>query len=337
MHQQPQNTPAREGNHSGSTRLSAGWAGMGLRALIVVLLAVLLFGGGCTRELSGGSTGEAHRSDTDGDGVPDTMDKYPDRVGPASNKDRPLDTDGDGVPDTMDKCPGSPAGVRVDANGCPLDSDGDGVSDAVDPDPDKRNDQSPAFPWPPPTPSARRQVDDRYFAARDLRGMDAVLSRALHASGYADKAYFTAPHGFVLVTQLEQINDQGAPVGDRWSIQPASYAGLSFLDYLKALFISKPGHFRIIAFAVTNAPFTTAAPAPNRDTAMAWLDKGLTALPPALGPVSSQGFRCEALIYEFVKTPSSDATMVKPSGISGDAHLNGAHLLANLNKYAAIH
>lgn len=32
----------------------------------------------------------------------------------------PKDTDGDGVIDPNDKCPGTPAGVKVDANGCPL-------------------------------------------------------------------------------------------------------------------------------------------------------------------------------------------------------------------------
>jgi OOP family OmpA-OmpF porin len=43
-----------------------------------------------------------------------------------------LDSDGDGVPDDLDKCPGTPAGVEVDADGCPLDSDGDGVPDYLD-------------------------------------------------------------------------------------------------------------------------------------------------------------------------------------------------------------
>ena len=30
----------------------------------------------------------------------------------------PLDSDGDGVPDYLDKCPGTPAGAKVDARGC---------------------------------------------------------------------------------------------------------------------------------------------------------------------------------------------------------------------------
>src|SRR5437867_2669693 len=44
----------------------------------------------------------------------------------------PRDQDGDGVPDRLDRCPGTPAGARVDANGCAIDSDGDGVVDGID-------------------------------------------------------------------------------------------------------------------------------------------------------------------------------------------------------------
>jgi len=78
--------------------------------------------------------GSGEPLDSDGDGVPDHLDKCPntprgvkvDAVG------CPLDTDGDGVPDYLDKCPGTPAGVKVDAVGCPLDTDGDGVPDYLD-------------------------------------------------------------------------------------------------------------------------------------------------------------------------------------------------------------
>ena len=44
----------------------------------------------------------------------------------------PVDSDGDGVPDYLDKCPNTPAGVAVDSNGCPIDSDHDGVPDYLD-------------------------------------------------------------------------------------------------------------------------------------------------------------------------------------------------------------
>lgn len=78
--------------------------------------------------------GAGGAADSDGDGVPDDMDRCPDT--PAGVKvfsnGCPLDTDADGVPDYMDKCPDTPRGATVDANGCPSDSDGDGVPDGID-------------------------------------------------------------------------------------------------------------------------------------------------------------------------------------------------------------
>jgi outer membrane protein OmpA-like peptidoglycan-associated protein len=45
---------------------------------------------------------------------------------------QPRDSDGDGINDNLDKCPGTPTGVRVNAEGCPVDGDGDGVPDYLD-------------------------------------------------------------------------------------------------------------------------------------------------------------------------------------------------------------
>src|SRR5690606_36526647 len=67
--------------------------------------------------------------DTDGDGVPDSIDRCP-GTAPGTDVDNfgcERDSDGDGVHDGIDRCPGTPAGVSVNADGCPQDSDGDGV------------------------------------------------------------------------------------------------------------------------------------------------------------------------------------------------------------------
>jgi len=92
--------------------------------------------------------GEEAWMDSDGDGVPDSLDQCPgtpkgtkvDATGcpivePVKRAAEPapvMDSDGDGVPDDQDQCPHTPRGVKVDSRGCPLDSDGDGVLDHLD-------------------------------------------------------------------------------------------------------------------------------------------------------------------------------------------------------------
>jgi OmpA-OmpF porin, OOP family len=76
--------------------------------------------------------------DSDGDGVPDSIDRCP-NTPPGAKVDAvgcEFDQDGDGVVDRLDQCPDTPKGTAVDAKGCPLDSDGDGVPDTLDKCPD---------------------------------------------------------------------------------------------------------------------------------------------------------------------------------------------------------
>ena len=88
--------------------------------------------------LVGGALGlilcKGEELDSDGDGVPDSIDECPNTpIGvEVDEKGCPIDSDGDGVPDYLDKCPNTPKGVKVDAKGCPIDSDGDGVPDYLD-------------------------------------------------------------------------------------------------------------------------------------------------------------------------------------------------------------
>ena len=72
--------------------------------------------------------------DSDGDGVLDDKDRCPGTPAGAKVDAQgcELDSDGDGVVDRLDRCPGTPPGAKVDAQGCELDSDGDGVVDRLD-------------------------------------------------------------------------------------------------------------------------------------------------------------------------------------------------------------
>jgi outer membrane protein OmpA-like peptidoglycan-associated protein len=78
------------------------------------------------------AAGRVVEDDSDGDGVPDKIDRCPSEPGTAANAGCPArDRDGDGVPDDRDKCPSEPG--RADNDGCPeLDSDGDGIPDRFD-------------------------------------------------------------------------------------------------------------------------------------------------------------------------------------------------------------
>jgi OOP family OmpA-OmpF porin len=67
----------------------------------------------------------------------DKYDRYMQfSAGLTANFGKAKDTDLDGVPDRKDKCPDTPAGVKVDENGCPVDTDGDGIADYQDKCPD---------------------------------------------------------------------------------------------------------------------------------------------------------------------------------------------------------
>ena len=81
--------------------------------------------------------GEAPKvdGDADKDGVVDSMDKCPGTTNvTVDSKGCPRDGDNDGVADAKDRCPSTPAGVRVDMNGCDVnkDSDKDGIPDSAD-------------------------------------------------------------------------------------------------------------------------------------------------------------------------------------------------------------
>ena len=70
--------------------------------------------------------------DTDGDGVPDDIDRCPTVPGPKENFGCPWgDRDHDGILDNVDKCPDVPGIPEL--QGCPdVDTDGDGIPDRLD-------------------------------------------------------------------------------------------------------------------------------------------------------------------------------------------------------------
>lgn len=193
----------------------------------------------------------------------------------------------------------------------------------------------PNFPWPPPQASATAVIPDNFFrGARSddilLGDIDTRIKGALDSSEYFERSYYAVPDGFALVTHLENINPDGTPKpgDDRWAIKVGPLRSFSLESYLKALFTSNPGFFRIIVFIVTPHPFTQSDESVSRGKAVSWLHRGSHILPQEIAtqPYTDR-YSCTALIYEFEKIAGEDiASTVIPGKLPGRTHLERSQL-----------
>lgn len=193
----------------------------------------------------------------------------------------------------------------------------------------------PAFPWPPPKPSARLDISltalnkatngERHAnpgspEPRVLGDINAALIAVLEAAGHRERSYFAVPSGFALVTRLEAINADGSaklgadslPVGNHFAMP-------SLLD--KLLHVQK-GWYRVVAFVVASNPTGASPQPPTEEEANNWLVVGDNALPDSVSRAQVSGHTCSAYIYEFEKSDvSAAAHLMFPSSPDGTSHL----------------
>lgn len=192
----------------------------------------------------------------------------------------------------------------------------------------------PEFPWPPPPYSTRLRLDRALLVAAQPTptngSVAARMEQALAANGYTQISYYAVPDGFAMVTQVERIEPDAASAAvQRWSTQidPVSLIPFNLDAYLKALLGKNGDSFRVIVFAFTPTPFTVGGRPVPPGEAMAWVDKGATALPAAL---AAQAYGadtvCTALVYEF-RISSLGAALQRPSAFDGRQHLRAAGIL----------
>ncbi|MDB4991653.1 MAG: hypothetical protein JWN04_6831 [Myxococcaceae bacterium] len=197
----------------------------------------------------------------------------------------------------------------------------------------------PAFAWPPPAASARTALPEHLLRHRDAKSfaeVDRRISRALENNGYDERAYFSVPHGFAVITRLEQTDRQGfSKKGpDRWATTVGPLRQFSLTNYLRDLFSAAPGYFRVIAFVVTDQPYTNGGVSVTEGVTEAWLEDGADRLPSALGATAySAQHECSVLVYEFASSggPGSVAVL-RPGRLTGEQHLQSSGILLKLRK-----
>lgn len=197
----------------------------------------------------------------------------------------------------------------------------------------------PEFPWPPPPFSTRLKLDRALLVAGQTAptngSVAARMEQALAANGYTQLSYYALPDGFAMVTQIERIAPDAASAAEqRWSTQVPAVSLIPFnLDaYIKALLGKNGDSFRVIVFAFTPTPFTAGGSAVSPGEAMAWAEKGATALPAALATKAyGSDTICTALVYEF-RISNLGAALKRPGAFDGRKHLRAAGILKALEQ-----
>lgn len=189
-------------------------------------------------------------------------------------------------------------------------------------------DNMPWFPWPPPKASAFQRISNSLLVRQDtistFGDIATRIETALAGAGYTQISYYRVPGGFAMVTQLEQIDEDGTPKEPgRWSVkyQPTSKFSLSHI--IKSLLTARKGLWRVIVFVVTSHGFTQKDVGISKDEAEEWLGRGMIWLPPNIEIITYSDFHyCTALIYEFEQTkPNQEAERKSTSEITGKLHL----------------
>lgn len=199
----------------------------------------------------------------------------------------------------------------------------------------------PAFPWPPPKPSATVSVSLGSLGTTrnnvTFHDVDARISEALANAGYDERSYFGVPDGFAVVTRLEQMTSDGQPEhANRWvsEIQPMSLTEFSISEYLQALFGVPKGHYRIFVFIITSDIIVQSGTPVTQGQAQTWLVEGANRLPGVMGALPyTADHTTTVYVYEFVQSGVGEtANQNIPSSLTGKQHLLGAGLWEELEK-----
>lgn len=193
----------------------------------------------------------------------------------------------------------------------------------------------PVYPWPPEDPSSLVRLDVlydfRHGGRASLQDVADQLAAALNESGYLEQSFYQTSGGFVMVTRLEGIAEDGTPLGaERRYLLPNDRVDFSFADYIRSLFFAPEGYYRFVAFVITDRPYTTSEDGLEEHDALGRLRRGAVALPAGFDqrPFSAE-HRVDALIYEFSQQ-SEGVIPLRPGRLPPRTHLEKSGLMSAL-------
>lgn len=188
-----------------------------------------------------------------------------------------------------------------------------------------------SFPFPPPAGYTFAVLDNTIFGNCRLLG-DAgnIIYRAVTSltCNYQDVGYYAIPNGFVVVTKVEEINDDATSVNSSDRFSEGHYDNIGFLDFIAP----RKGYFRIFAFLVTDIPFNATHTRVTANNALEWIRLAANILPDAIrNKPFTPGYNCTVIVYEFkseeANTPLSP--LLSPR-FSAQVHLQKSHIAESL-------
>ena len=193
-----------------------------------------------------------------------------------------------------------------------------------------------SFPNPPPQPSSRFTFNSQLFKQfKTFQDVNEWLINMLNKAGYNNKvSYFLFDNGFVIATDVEQINEDATtkPQNQRWFSNRVNTiaAKFSLKEYFKILFSAQPGYYRSFVFIVSPSIFSFSSEDYTKELFSKYLSQGSVGLPTKLGNIKlPSNLKVTTLIYEFKKPENSKDANLILDGFSGFDHLKKAAIITD--------
>jgi hypothetical protein len=154
------------------------------------------------------------------------------------------------------------------------------------------------------------------------------IINALRGAEHWEYRVYGVPNGFALVTKLEQIDKDGAPLPPRYRfIDPDATEPFSITDFLRKLYIAPPGRYRLIVFIVSDERFQNRRETLARADAKSLMQGGSNDLESELGSKPfTPAHVVTALIYEFVKEHAGKVSTKIPGETEAINHFRRSNI-----------